>query len=346
MSTSRQRQPATAMSVVEYVLQRRLRHQQPPLSTHSPRDQCTPRQRQLGPPRQHSLSCASRKQHCRHFRACPVERQCCGLAVTWNLQHNDRHIDPRMSGETMPVCTKHCYFFGSRGVCWERWCMETDLWLVHSLWRLLVLLSLTRGPLVIHISTSMAHMPGQVHVCVTNVAQEHETKVWSVRKGFTYLGLKKSLTKNVAQVGVHCAPSVQCDRNGGHQTGLSHETRICCTTPSSKDMCSVVLLVNRTPSHAYFLAHSFAHMHLHGSRCCSTCLCEKRSSTCHHVSDRSFSLHPLISSSLSSVSTSCPMYSPPLFCSSSMWSEQSSNNFFVHTQNEEYGLVAIQNPLT
>ena len=33
--------------------------------------------------------------------------------------------------------------------------------------------------------------------------------------------------------------------------------------------------VNRTPSHAYFLAHSFAHMHLHGSRCCSTCLCKK-----------------------------------------------------------------------
>ena len=28
----------------------------------------------------------------------------------------------------------------------------------------------------------------------------------------------------------------------------------------------IILHMNRTPSHAYFLAHSFAHMHRHGSR--------------------------------------------------------------------------------
>ena len=99
--------------------------------------------------------------------------------------------------------------------------------------------------------------------------------------------------------------------------------------------------MNRTPSHAYFLAHSFAHMHLHGSRCC-----RERSSTCHHVSDRSLSLHPLISSSLSSVSTSCPFSSLPLFCSSWTWSEPPSTRTPAHTQNEKYGPVALQNPLT
>ena len=33
------------------------------------------------------------------------------------------------------------------------------------------------------------------------------------------------------------------------------------------------------PHNAYFLAHSFAHMHLHGSRCCGTCLCKKSAHT-------------------------------------------------------------------
>ena len=87
-------------------------------------------------------------------------------------------------------------------------------------------------------------------------------------------------------------------------------------------------------------------MHLHGSRWLRTCLVKTFSSTCHHVFDRSLSLHPLISSSLSSVSTSCPISSPPLFCSSSMWSEPPSNKSPVHPQNEEYSPVAIQNPLT
>ena len=56
--------------------------------------------------------------------------------------------------------------------------------------------------------------------------------------------------------------------------------------------------------------------------------------------------HPLTSSSLSSVSTSCPISSPLLFCSSSMWPEPPSTRTPAHTQNEEYGLVVIQNPLT
>ena len=56
-------------------------------------------------------------------------------------------------------------------------------------------------------------------------------------------------------------------------------------------------------------------------------------------------LHPLNSSSLSSVSTSCPISSPPLFCSSSMWSEPPSDKSLVHPQNEEYGPVALQNLL-
>ena len=69
--------------------------------------------------------------------------------------------------------------------------------------------------------------------------------------------------------------------------------------------------------------------------------------SCHHVSDRSLSLHPLISSSLSSVSTSCPISSLSLFCSSSStWSELPSNKSPVHPQNEEHVLVAIQNHVT
>ena len=45
--------------------------------------------------------------------------------------------------------------------------------------------------------------------------------------------------------------------------------------------------------------------------------CKKSaSSTCHHVSDCALSLHPLISSFLSSVSTSCPISPPPLCWSS------------------------------
>ena len=59
------------------------------------------------------------------------------------------------------------------------------------------------------------------------------------------------------------------------------------------------------------------------------------------------SLRALISCSLSSVSTSCPISSPSLFCSStSMWSEPPSTRTPAHTQNEEYGPVTIQNPLT
>ena len=95
-----------------------------------------------------------------------------------------------------------------------------------------------------------------------------------------------------------------------------------------------------------FVHSSFAHMHLHGSRCCRTCLVKTFSSACHHVSDRSLSLHPLNSSSLSSVSTSCPIFSLSLFCSSSSMSELPSNKSLVHPENEEYGPVAIHNPLT
>ena len=70
----------------------------------------------------------------------------------------------------------------------------------------------------------------------------------------------------------------------------------------------------------------------HGSRCRTTCL-HKRAL-----------IH--MSSSLSSVSTSCPISSPPFFCSSSMWSEPPSTRTPAHTQNEKYGPVATQNPLT
>ena len=74
---------------------------------------------------------------------------------------------------------------------------------------------------------------------------------------------------------------------------------------------------------------------------------KERSSTCHHVSDRALSLHPLTSSSLSSVSTLCPFSSSPLsWSSSSMCSEPPSTRTLAHTQNEEYCSVAVQNPLT
>ena len=150
--------------------------------------------------------------------------------------------------------------------------------------------------------------------------------------------------------------------------------------PSSNEF-----FVNGTPSHAYFLAHAPAWLKVtqnvfaktFSSTChqiqvgqystnlmCSLCvssvftvmwmtrivpvrIVSKTKQTCHHVSDRSLSLHPLISSSLSSVSTSCPISSPSLFCSSSsMWSELPSNKSPVHPQNEEYGPVAIYYPLT
>ena len=71
------------------------------------------------------------------------------------------------------------------------------------------------------------------------------------------------------------------------------------------------------------------------------------SSTCHHMSGRSLSLHPLTSSSFSCVSTSCPISSSPLsWSSSSMWSKPPSSKTTAHTQNEEYCPVAIHNPLT
>ena len=60
-------------------------------------------------------------------------------------------------------------------------------------------------------------------------------------------------------------------------------------------------VISRTFTH-FILTH----MHSHGSRCRSACLIKTCSSTCHHVSDCALSLHPLNSSSLSSVSTFCP----------------------------------------
>ena len=103
---------------------------------------------------------------------------------------------------------------------------------------------------------------------------------------------------------------------------------------------------------AYFLGylHTFhpCSRAPHGSRCCRTCRAKRAFHphviTCLTV--RCIS-HPLNSSSLSSVSTSCPISSPSQFCSSSsMWSELPSNITHAHSQNEESGLVAIQNPLT
>ena len=65
------------------------------------------------------------------------------------------------------------------------------------------------------------------------------------------------------------------------------------------------------------------------------------------MSDRAWSLFALTSSSLSSVSTSCPFSSSVLSWSSfSMWSEPPSTRTPAHTQNEEYCPVAIHNPLT
>ena len=65
---------------------------------------------------------------------------------------------------------------------------------------------------------------------------------------------------------------------------------------------------------------------------------KERSSTGHHVSDPSLSLHPLISSTLSSVSTCFPISSLLLFCSTSMWSEPPSTRTLAHTQNESMAL--------
>ena len=96
--------------------------------------------------------------------------------------------------------------------------------------------------------------------------------------------------------------------------------------------------VNITPSHTNFsrtFAHFIlAHMHLHGSRCRTTCLHKKRSSTCHHVSDRLLYLFALTSSSLPSASTPSLTSSLPLSSSSSsMWSELPSTRTAAHTQN-------------
>ena len=110
--------------------------------------------------------------------------------------------------------------------------------------------------------------------------------------------------------------------------------------------------VNRTPSHRVFFSHIsthfiLAHMHSHGSRCCSACLTKTCSSTCHHVSDRALSLFALTSSFLSSASTLSLISSSPLsWSSSSMWSELPSTKSTAHPQNEEYCPVAVQNPLT
>ena len=86
-------------------------------------------------------------------------------------------------------------------------------------------------------------------------------------------------------------------------------------------------------------------MHLHGSRCRTTSAQKERSSTCHHVSDRSLSLHSL--TSLSCVSTTSLISSSSLsWSSSSMWSKPPSTKSLAHPQNEEYCPVAIHNPLT
>ena len=91
--------------------------------------------------------------------------------------------------------------------------------------------------------------------------------------------------------------------------------------------------VNRTPSHSVFsrtfVQSPSAHV-------------KTFSATCHHVSDCALSLHPVISSSLSGVSASCPISSSLLSCSpSSVWLELPSNISPVHPQNEEYGPVVI-----
>ena len=96
--------------------------------------------------------------------------------------------------------------------------------------------------------------------------------------------------------------------------------------------------MNRTPSHSVFsrtfVQSPSAHV-------------KTFSSTCHHVSDCALSLHPVISSSLSGVSASCPISSSLLSCSpSSVWSKPPSSITPAHTQNEEYCPVAIHNLLT
>ena len=105
--------------------------------------------------------------------------------------------------------------------------------------------------------------------------------------------------------------------------------------------------VNRTSSHSAFFSRTLVqcprvHMHSMAQGNSGRVSCKTLSSTSHHMSDRALSLLPLISSSLSSVFASCPISSPPLFCSSSMWSEPPSTRTPVHTQNEEYCPVAIQ----
>ena len=121
-------------------------------------------------------------------------------------------------------------------------------------------------------------------------------------------------------------------------------------------VCIVVLcfphenIVNRTPSHRVF-SRTFAH--ISSLFTCTAWLqgvarrvfTKERSSTCHHVSDRSLSLLSLTSSSLSIVSTTSLVSSPPLSCSSSMWSEPPSVRTPAHTQNEECCPLAIHNPL-
>ena len=96
------------------------------------------------------------------------------------------------------------------------------------------------------------------------------------------------------------------------------------------------ICVNRTPSHAYFLAHSFAHMHLHGSR----------SSVC--VSDRTIHIPSMFAHERSS--SFSRSHTTPLTLLSS--SSTTSSTIISHItlpinkpcaqdpQNEEYGSVA------
>ena len=94
--------------------------------------------------------------------------------------------------------------------------------------------------------------------------------------------------------------------------------------------------VNRTPSHSYFLAHSFAHMHLHSSR----------SSVC--VRDRTIHIPSMFAHERSS--SSSRSHSPPLTVTSSSWTTSSTITSEValpinkpsaqDPQNDEYGSVA------
>ena len=76
--------------------------------------------------------------------------------------------------------------------------------------------------------------------------------------------------------------------------------------------------MNRTPSHicTHFI---LVHMHRMGQGVARRVLIKERSSTCHHVSDRALSLHPLFRVPLQI----CQLFEPP------------STKSTAHPQNEE-----------